>query len=524
MPRAHIGSKIRERRKELGRTQVALADDIGISASYLNLIESNKRQIGGHLLQKVAAALEVELESLDGAAERRLAEHLQEMAAEPLLRHLEIPPSSAFDLIGRHPKWARALVTTFRALQDQTALAMALTDRLNHDPFLSDAVHDMLTNVAAIRSTAEILESVDDLDGVQRSRFDRIIGNESRRLADVTTRLASYFDKAGTQTRSLTPSEEVDDLLWERNNYFPELETAAEHLLATWFDGRTPQENQLAEKLRQQHGIETENRPERDLSDIMMRNHCHHDRQARRLIFSDTVPSPTRRFQMARLLAECTLHEAIGAELDAEPLLTTQAARQRAARALSSYAASAMLMPYDRFLNDAIEVRYDIERLAHQHRVSFEQACHRLVTLRKPEAAGIPFAFMRADPAGFVTKRFPLPRLSLPRYGHACPIWAVYTAFQTPGNITRQVAELPSGDRFLFVARAAVKEQAVFSTHRQVVSLMMACDSLYADQTIYADDLNIAEPSLTTPVGPTCRLCPRKTCRYREEDPILGTD
>lgn len=521
MPRAHIGSKIRERRKALGRTQAALAIEIGISASYLNLIEANKRQIGGHLLQKVAAALEVELESLDDAVEKRLAEHLHELTAEPLLRNLEIAPSSAFDLIGRHPTWARALVSTYRALQDQTALAAALSDRLNHDPFLRDAVHNMLTNVAAIRSAAEILESVDDLEVAQRSRFDRIINNESQRLADVATKLAGYFDKAGTQTRSLTPGDEVDDLLWQRNNYFPKLEAAARDILAEWFDGKAPHEMRLAERLQRHHGIEIENRGEADLAEVVTRNDCHQQASGR-LIFVDTAPLPTRRFQMARLLAERSFGDAIEAELDVEGLLTTKAARQRASRALSSYAAGAMLMPYGQFLDDAIDLRYDVERLANKHQVSFEQACHRLVTLRRPDAAGIPFAFMRADPAGFVTKRFPLPRLPLPRYGHACPLWAVYTAFQTPGMVVRQIAELPSGDHFLFIARAAAKEQAAFQTHRQVVSIMLACDSLHADQTTYADGLNFSAPSLATPIGPTCRLCPRETCRHREEDPIIG--
>lgn len=521
MPRAHIGSRIRERRKQLRRTQVALADELGISASYLNLIESDKRQIGGLLLQKVAGALEVELDSLDGAADRRLAEHLQEMAADRLLHGLDIPPESAFDLIGRHPAWAQALVTTFRALKDQTAFAAALTDRLNHDPFLSEAVHSMLTNVAAIRSTAEILESVDDLDKAQRARFDRIIDNESRRLAEVTTRLADYFDKAGTRSRSLTPSDEVDDFLWERNNYFPRLEAKAREWLASWFDDRAPDEEVLARRLRMEHGIEALERPDAELAGLVLRNACHHDHAADKLIFSDSAAPSTRRFQLARLLASCSLDKAIREELADQQVLTTDAARERAAGALAAYAAGALLMPYEAFLGDATAYRYDIERLAFHHEVSFEQACHRLITLKKPDAAGIPFAFMRADPAGFVTKRFPLQNLPLPRYGHACPIWAVYTAFQSPGGITRQIAELPSGDRFLFIARAAAKEQRAFSRHRQVVSLMIACDSLHADQIIYADDLNIGEPSLTVPVGPTCRLCPRETCRHREEDPII---
>ncbi len=522
MPRAHIGSKIRERRKVLGQTQAALANEVGISASYLNLIEANKRQIGGHLLQKVAQALAVDLENLDGAFEKRLAEHLRELVAEPLLRPLEIDPSSTFDLIGRHPKWARALVTTFRALKDQSELARALSDRLNHDPFLGNAVHHMLTNVAAIRSAAEILEGTDNLELSERARFERIIDNESERLADVATRLAGYFDKAGTQARSLTPAEEVDDLLWQRNNYFPKLELAVRELLDAWFDGNAPHEIGLAERLERHHGIDIEHRSEAELADIVMRNDCHRDQATGRLVFIDTTAPATRRFQMARHLAERSLRDAIDAELDAEDLLSTVTARQRAARALSSYAAGAMLMPYERFLEDAIDLRYDAERLANRHQVSFEQACHRLVTLRRPEAAGIPFAFMRVDPAGFVIKRFPLPRLPLPRHGHACPLWAVYTAFQTPGMVVRQLAALPNDDQFLFVARAAAKERTAFRSHRQMVSIMLACDSLHADQTTYADGLDVSATALVTPVGPTCRLCPRETCRHREEDPIIG--
>jgi predicted transcriptional regulator len=182
-----------------------------------------------------------------------------------------------------------------------------------------------------------------------------------------------------------------------------------------------------------------------------------------------------------------------------------------------------MLMPYEPFLEDAVALRYDVGLLAHKHGVSFEQACHRLVTLRRPDAAGIPFAFMRTDPAGYVTKRFPLPRLPIPRYGNACPLWAVYTAFQNPGAIVRQLAELPAGDRFLFIARAVVKEQPLFGQHPHVVSIMLACDALHADQTTYADGLDLAAPSRAAPIGPTCRLCPRATCRHREEDPIVGS-
>ncbi len=523
MHRAPIGLKIRERRKAIGRTQASLAAQVGISASYLNLIEANKRQIGGQLLRRLADALDVKLETLDGAAERRLAEHLQEFNAEPLLRDREMTPAAAFDLVGRHPEWARALITLYRAYQDQKQIVNALSDRLNQDPFLGAAVHGMLSHVAAIRSTAEILTSVDDLEAGQRGRFDQIIDSESRQLAGVATTLAAYFDKAQTRVRSLTPSEEVDDLLWERNNHFPVLEEAVGDLSRAAFAGRVADEAVMADHLAERHGIMVETRASNAVGTAGVQDDSLPDGAGGRLVLFDTAPAATRRFQIARLLCALSLRDVVEAEVDKTELLTSPAARQRAVRALSSYAAGAMLMPYELFLEDATTLRYDVGLLARKHGVSFEQACHRLVTLRRPDAAGIPFAFMRADPAGYVTKRFPLPRLPIPRYGNACPLWAVYSAFQNSGVIVRQLAELPAGDRFLFIARAVVKEQGVFGQHPHVVSIMLACDAVHADQTTYADGLDLSAPSLAAPIGPTCRLCPRATCRHREEDPIVGS-
>ncbi len=522
MPQTHIGSKIREQRKMLRLTQAALAEQAGISASYLNLIEANKRQIGGRLLQKIAAALHVDLDQLDGAFERRLAEHLEDLAKGGLLKDLEIEPASAFDLIARHPKWARALIRLYRAFQDQAAHASALSDRLNHDPFLRDAVHGMLTNVTAIRSASEIVEGTADLASEDRSRFDHIIGSESQRLADVTARLADYFDGAGARIRSLAPAEEVDDFLWEQGNYFPRIEEATAALLSERFGGQAPTDRSLADCLEVEQGLTISHAQEADLAMHALRHGCYHDAEGKTLTFVDTVASSTRRFQMARLLAAYGLADVITSEIRGQERLTSTASRERASKALSSYAAGAMLMPYDDFLNDAVTLRYDVDRLAHRYDVSFEQACHRLVTLKRPDAMGIPFAFLRSDAAGVINKRYPLPQLPLPRHGHVCPLWAVYGAFQTPGRLIRDVAELPSGERFLFMARAAMKEQAVFQAYQPAVSVMIACDRIHADQTVYGDGLDVASTVVATPIGPTCRLCPRTTCRHREEDPVIG--
>ncbi|MGB7481665.1 MAG: short-chain fatty acyl-CoA regulator family protein, partial [Burkholderiaceae bacterium] len=186
------------------------------------------------------------------------------------------------------------------------------------------------------------------------------------------------------------------------------------------------------------------------------------------------------------------------------------------------YVAGAVLLPYDDFLDAAVAARYDIDYLCHKFGASFEQVCHRLVTLKKPGREGIRFGFMRSDPAGYVTKRFPLPYMSLPRYGNACPLWAVYQAFQTPGAMIRQLAEFPTGDRYFFLARAVEKQLPSFSSAKHLMSIMLVCEAIHADQIVYGDGLDLSSAAPTTPVGPTCRLCVRRNCASREEDPIIN--
>jgi len=248
-----------------------------------------------------------------------------------------------------------------------------------------------------------------------------------------------------------------------------------------------------------------------------------YDAQGRKLVMDETLPAPTRRFELARLAADLFRQGArLSAEMDASPQLRSAAARRRARRVLSSYVAGAVLFPYADFREAAVASRYDIEHLVRRFDASFEQVCHRLTTLQRPGAEGIPFGLMRVDAAGYVTKRLPLPRLLLPRYGNACPIWALYAAFQTPGEIVRQIAEFPTGDRFLFVACAVDKVRPAYAMPRRLMSVMLACDVLHADRTIYGEGLRLASAAKAVPVGSNCRLCVRNDCAYREEDPIVG--
>ena len=460
-----LGPKLRDRRRALGITQSALSATLGISPSYLNLIEAGKRNIGGGLLKRIAEALGLSVDELDGAAERRLLGDLAELAAEPLLAALRLDPAVAADLAGRHPGWARALVALHRAWLERGRAVGALTDRLHQDPFLAETVHDLLTRATAIRSSAEILESAQAQVPDPHRRFVTIVGDESRRLAEVARALAGFFAPSRAGTRPGTPAAEVEDFLLDRGNHFPALEEAAG------------------------------------------------------AIGTPALGAP--RHAAARAAVEAAFPDGpLADEVRASPLLTSDAARRRARRALASYLAAAVLMPYAPFLDAARRARYDVDALARRFEASPEQVCHRLVTLRRPGAEGLPFGLMRVDAAGFTSRRYPLPRLPLPRHGGACPLWAVYQALQSPGAIVRQLVEFPDGARFLFVARALDRRGAAFPMPRRLVSLMLACDALVADQTVYGDGLDLASAAPAVPVGSSCRACVRAACAYRQEDAV----
>ena len=164
--------------------------------------------------------------------------------------------------------------------------------------------------------------------------------------------------------------------------------------------------------------------------------------------------------------------------------------------------------------------RYDIDILKSRFGVSFEQACHRLTTLRRPGAEGIPFHFIRVDIAGNISKRFSASGIHIARFGAACPRWNVYDAFSTPGMLRIQVSRMPDGGTFFCVARTAGRAAGFAAAgglpHRigqRAVGL--GCDIRHASEIVYADGLNLADPQVVTPIGVSCRTCPRTDCAER---------
>ena len=207
MPHSLTGTRIRQQRGRAGLSQTALARLVGISTSYLNLIEHNKRGIAGKILLSIARELGVPPSTLTEGADSELTTALLEAASAAPDHAAETFALAEF--AGRFPGWSQLLASVYRQNRDQEAVISALSDRLTHDPFLAEGLHLMLSNITAIRSTAEILTSIEDISTEQRNRFDVAIHEESRRLSDATEALIKYFDKETTQNE---PSEAPDEL------------------------------------------------------------------------------------------------------------------------------------------------------------------------------------------------------------------------------------------------------------------------------------------------------------------------
>ncbi|MFY0661478.1 MAG: DUF2083 domain-containing protein [Shimia sp.] len=233
------GSRIRERRVMAGLRQAELARQVGISGSYLNLIEHNRRRIGGKLLNDIAQALDVEPSLLSEGAEAALLSALRVAAAEVETVAVELERGDEF--AGRFPGWAALISEQHKRLRSLEHTAATLTDRLTHDPHLATSVHEMLTMVTAIRSTAGILADTKEIEPEWRNRFHRNLNEDSQRLAEGAEQLVAYLDDAGDASAGLTlPLEEVEAMLAAHKFRFDSLVNATPDALSE-FVGNQPQ-------------------------------------------------------------------------------------------------------------------------------------------------------------------------------------------------------------------------------------------------------------------------------------------
>jgi predicted transcriptional regulator/transcriptional regulator with XRE-family HTH domain len=307
------------------------------------------------------------------------------------------------------------------------------------------------------------------------------------------------------------PWEEVRDWFHVANNYVDTLDLAAEQL-ARDLRGRSPSPSVEA--------IEQHLRGALSISLIYsgqsgLRSY---DAEMAHLVIDPGQPAESRRFQLAHQLVSLALRDEILAVVEGAQL-PNAASRQLLFVGLSNYAAGALLMPYEDFRRTARELRHDIDRIAQVFGTSFEQTCHRLSTLQRDGARGVPFFFCRVDMAGNITKRHSATRLQFARFGGACPLWIVHEAVAVPDRILVQLAETPDGSRYVSMAKGLVKPSGTFERPPRRYAVALGCEVRHAGEFIYADGLDIASGRNVTPIGLSCRICPRGDCDQRAFPP-----
>ena len=324
-------------------------------------------------------------------------------------------------------------------------------------------------------------------------------------------RLASLDEALGREDARLRPSpwEEVRDFFHYCDNYIDAVDRSAERFASR----RKPSESMAAAAIR--------TLADRQITTVMGDGDTlrHYDPAAKTLTISRHAAPATQAFQLLLQVALLTQSQLLDATLDLARFHSEEA-RSIARLGLANYFAGAALMPYGAFLQAAQETRHDLELLSSRFGASLEQVAHRLSTLQRPGAKGIPFFFVRVDQAGTITKRHSATTLQFARYGGACPLWNVHQAFELPGQFLRQLAETPDGARYFCLARDVSKSGGAYHRPMRRYAIGLGCEVRHAPALIYADHMETGAPTAYAPIGVSCRICERRNCHQRSVPPL----
>ena len=440
-----IGGRIKRLRRQKKMAQADLAQALGISASYLNLIEHNRRKVTVPLLFSIAGHFGVEPGELVDGDEGRLVGDLMEAFGDDLFADSDVTNLEIRDLAHANPAAARAILK----LYDRYRLAA------KSGP------------------------------------------------APVTAGDAEPFHLA---------TDAISDFLQENANHFPALEEAAERIRADIDNSGDTFESGLRTYLFNVFGMDMR------LASLPHGIARQLDQRRSHLLVSDILPAESALFLVAHQLGQLAAGSEI-ADIIADSTLPEGDAPALARNVLSAYFAAALIMPYEPFLRACRDYRYDIERIARRFGASFEQVCHRMTTLQRKGASGIPLHLVRTDIAGNISKRFSLSGIHIPRHSGACPRWNVYAAFLSLERINIQLSQMPDGQRYFCIARTIAKGDHRYNAPRRYMSIGLGCSIHHAREMIYSDGMDLSGDSQLVPVGVGCRICPRLECGQRAHPP-----
>lgn len=450
MKKTFMGLRLKRLREERQMTQVALAQALGLSPSYLNQLEQNQRPLTVSVLLRLNAAFGIDIQLFSEDDEARLISELRDLFA--------------------------------------------------------DAPNDDAPGLAEIRELASRLPGV-----------ARLLLQQGRQLHEAREREAIWASRLGLDRQSdelprPMPFEAVRDFFYRRHNHIAELDELAERCFADWQLRLGDTGGGLARRLSERHGILVSTD---DDDDGLLRDF---DEKSRRLRLSASLSSGQQAFHMATQLARLEAGELIG-ELATGAAPDDEETRRLARIGLASYFAGALLLPYSRYLESAEACRYDIEQLGRSFGVGYETACHRLSTLQRPQAPGVPFFFVRVDRAGNISKRQSATDFHFSRIGGTCPLWNVYEAFAQPGKILTQLAAMPDGRNYLWIARSVRRGHGGYGAPGKTFSIGLGCDLRHAERLVYSKGLDLKAIDNFTPIGSACKVCPRAHCPQRAFPP-----
>lgn len=451
---------MRQLRSERGISQAALAQMLEISPSYLNQIEHDVRPLTVAVLLRITEVFGVDATFFASQDDTRLIAELREVMLDRDL-DVAVDPTEVADMVGAHPALARAMVNLHRRYQlATTQLAAATEDRFN---------------------------------------------------------TGSGSGLSSSPGSIAMPHEEVRDYFYQRQNYLHELDTAAEGLTAGMRIQRGDLVGDLADRLRIVHGVRIVRRI--DLGRGILHRY---DPESRTLEIAAHLSAGQTVFRMAAELSYLECGDLIE-KLVADGHFAGAESERLARLGLANYFAAAAVLPYAQFHEVAERFRYDVERLSAYYSISYETICHRLSTLQRPSMRGVPFSFVRVDRAGNMSKRQSATGFHFSSSGGTCPLWNVYETFANPGKILVQLAEMPDGRSYLWVARTVERRAARYGQPGKTFAIGLGCELRHAQRLVYSEGLDLSgDPGmLATPIGAGCRVCERDNCPQRAF-PALG--
>lgn len=433
------GHAVRRLRRQQALSQAAMAEMLGISASYLNLVERNQRPVSAALLVRLAETFDFDPRALAAGEPGGGAAAMRRRLADPMFADLAIDRTEVEEWLAAAPGGAEAFARLF--------------DR-----------------VAAGGGGPTASQDTDVVDAVRR---------------------------------------EIER--WR--NHFPDLDAAAEAVADELRLGALDHYGAIAERLRVRHSLSIRILPVDVLPDVLRRTDLH----ARQLQLSELLDPASRTFAAAVQLAQIEAREEIDA-LARGAGFVDRAAERLFRRHLQSYFAAALMMPYARFLRACEATGYDIELLQRRFGAGFEQVAHRLTTLQRVGARGLPFFMVRIDRAGQASKRYVgASGAALVEADGRCPLWRLHHAFDQPGTLMVQLVELEEGGRWLTMARTVTPQGRRLATVGAQFAIGVGVAADHAGTLAAARGVDLGGAAM--PIGLGCRRCLRGDCPQRAAPP-----